>query len=301
MSAFVQTLMEKDGFLEFRPEDRDWVQPYQDGTSIFDDTFTNYWCWGLSFQYVYRIIGDTLAVVYEGLEKTAYCNLLPGPSGELKYAITVMRDIFRREGLTPVFDYVPEDWLPLYREAGFPLEATWDRDLDDYIFRTSDFVNLEGSENKSKRRELHLAAKQGELSHVLLNQETFEDACTVFDDWCSWHKCEDCYYGCERDAFHRIREVWTPRYYGIVAYLEGKPIGFSVTETLKGIACYIFQKNSINFRGMTFYLSYHSCFVPGHPEWFNWGEDMGLPGMRLNKSRYRPTYMLHKYQVVLTG
>ena len=81
--------------------------------------------------------------------------------------------------------------------------------------------------------------------------------------------------------------------------LEGEPVAFALGETLGGCACYSFQKNRENFRGLTFYLSYHCAMLPGHPPLLNWCEDMGLEGLRINKLRYRPSAIVSKYTVTL--
>lgn len=297
MDDFCVRLVEQYGFIEFCAGDRSLLDAYEQGAVFFDLCFTNFWVWKEQLSYVYRIIGDTVAVVYVGLDGTAACILLPGPSRELREAIILMQVFFAREGRKVTFEYVPEQWLELYRASGIPLEISADRDWSDYLYLVSDFAQLDGGTNKFKRRELSLVLKQGQVEFRPLSRDNLDAAVEVFRKWCNWHDCKNCVFGCEQRAFERVKEIWDDRYYGGVVYLNGEPVAFALAETLHDCACYSFQKNADRFRGLTYYLSYHCTQLPGHPPKLNWCEDMGLEGLRENKLRYRPWVIVDKYCV----
>ena len=288
------------GFRPFRPEDHGLVDQYDRDSIFFDLSFTNFWAWDHMFHYRFRVIGDTLAVTYVTLDRVPAAILLPGPSLTIAPAASVIREAFENMGYPAMFEYVPQEWLPLYQEMGIPMDVTSDRDWSDYVYRVADFTNLEGGENKTKRRELKLVAAQGDVVFRPLTRESFDEMLGVFDRWCDWHTCEHCFFGCERRAFARLRDIWDDRrYYGGLVYLNGEAVAFALGETLGGCACYSFQKNTENFRGLTYYLSYHCAMLPGHPLLLNWCEDMGLEGLRVNKLRYHPSEIVNKYTVKL--
>lgn len=299
MGDFCDNLVERHGFSEFCASDRMLLDHYEQGSVFFDLSFTNFWAWYEKFHYVYRIIGDTVAVAYIGLDETATCTLLPGDFRDIRDAIVLMRDVFTQEGRTVIFDYVPEQWLELYRASGLPLEISADRDWSDYVYLMSEFTDLEGKKNKSRRRDLSLFQAQGQAEFRPLSRDNFDAAEVVFQQWCDWHDCENCVFGCERRAFERVKEIWDDRYYGGVVYLDGTPVAFALAETLDGCACYSFQKNFGRFQGLTYYLHYHCAQLPGHPAKMNWCEDMGLEGLRQNKLRYRPCAIVEKYTIKL--
>lgn len=296
-----QEILEKQyGFRKFQPADRLLVDSYSGESIFFDLSFTNFWAWDHMFHYRYRIICDTMAVTYITLDQEPAAILLPGPSRDIREAAAVIQEVFARMGHSAMFEYVPEEWLPLYEAAGFPMEITSERDWSDYVYQVSDFTNLEGGENKSKRRELKLVDAREGVEFRPLNRDSFDDMLEVFDRWCQWHTCEHCFFGCERQAFARLREVWDDKaYYGGLVYLGGAPVAFALGETLGNCACYSFQKNTENLRGLTYYLSYHCAMLPGHPPRLNWCEDMGLEGLRINKLRYRPSEIVSKYTIKL--
>lgn len=288
------------GFRTFQPEDGPLVDRYSQTSVFFDLSFTNFWAWDKVFHYTYRLIDDALAVVYITLDQVPAAIVMPGPSRRIDGAVDLLTELFGALGQPLQIEYVPEEWLPLYHQLNRPMELFSDRDWSDYVYNVSDFLNLEGGENRGKRRELKQFADRGAVEFRPLNEETFDEALMVFQRWCDWHNCTDCYYGCEQRAFARLRKLWNRReYYGGIVHLDGEPVAFALGETLGNCACYSFQKNVENFRGLTYYLSYHCAQLPGHPPKLNWCEDMGLEGLRVNKLRYRPSELVSKYTVIL--
>ena len=297
LTGFRQRLTDYYQFHKFCREDGALVDRYSRESIFFDLSFANFWAWDEVFHYCYRLIGDTLAIVYITLDREPAAILMPGPSRDLSKAVAELQRIFAAEGCPLQVEYVPEAWLPLYRTLGEQVEIFSDRNWSDYVYDVADFVRLEGGENKGKRRELKSINGMA-AEFCPLTRENFDDALAVFEKWCAWHSCRECYYGCEQQAFARVRDIWNLRaFYGGVVYLDGVPAAFALGETLGNCACYSFQKNVENLRGLTYFLSYHCALLPGHPPRLNWCEDMGLEGLRINKLRYRPSEIVSKYAV----
>ena len=301
LTGFLQYLTDHCRFQSFRPEDGALVDSYSRESIFFDLSFSNFWAWDEVFHYRWRIIGDALAIVYITLDQEPAAILMPGPSRDLSLAAAELRRIFAAQGCPLQVEYVPEAWLPLYRGLGCPVKIFTDRNWSDYVYDVADFADLEGGENKGKRRELRsIAALAAEFRP--LTEHNFGDALEVFRKWCAWHACRECYYGCEQQTFAHLRDIWHLRdFYGGVVYLDGAPAAFALGETLGECACYSFQKNVENLRGLTYFLSYHCTQLPGHPPRLNWCEDMGLEGLRINKLRYRPSEIVSKYAVKIEG
>ena len=298
MSDMIGQLMARYGFCPFSVEDAGLFQQYGTDTDFFDLSFTNFWTWGSHFHYVRKVLDGTLAVFYEGVGEQIACILLPGPSRNLRRGLEGACEIFRELGQPAVFEYVPEEWLPLYQEAGIPLTLSSHRDWSDYIYDMSEFIALKGNQNKAKRRELSTFGTMGKAEFTPMTRENFHMTLEVFDRWCGEHDCGSCVFGCERVAFVRIADIWGGQYYGGFACLNGVPEAFAIAETLGGCACYSFQKNARRLPGLTYFLHYHCALLPGHPERMNWCEDMGLEGLRQNKLKYHPCALQKKYQVL---
>lgn len=299
-AEFEERITGRYGFQKFGPEDGALVDRYSRSSVFFDLSFTNFWAWDTVFHYCYRLIQDTLVIVYITLDQIPAAILMPGKSRQIAPALHVLSDLFHRMGYPLQVEYVPEEWLFLYQKLDMPVEIVTHRDWSDYVYEVRDFIALDGGENRGKRRELKQFADCGQVEFRPLKKASFGAAQEVFQKWCAWHSCRECFYGCEQQAFSRIGEIWGKRnYYGGVVYLDGAPVAFALGETLGNCACYSFQKNVKNFRGLTYYLSYHCAQLPGHPPKLNWCEDMGLEGLRVNKLRYRPSELVSKYTVTI--
>ena len=282
LKDFLQWMKEKQGFRPFRLEDRAMVDQYSRESVFFDLSFTNFWAWEEVFHYCWKMVGDTLAVVYITLDQVPAVILMPGPSRRLEAAVHVLRELFGRWGHSLICEYIPEEWLPLYKGLGVPTEVSTHRDWSDYVYDVADFTLLDG---------VHFEPLRPELFHPMLQ---------VFDQWCQDRDCKDCFFGCERQAFARLENIWEEgRYYGGLVYIEEEPMAFALGETLGNCACYSFQKNAVNLRGLTYYISYRCALLPGHPPQLNWCEDMGLAGLRENKLHYRPSRLVDKYTVTI--
>ena len=217
---FLRWMKEKQGFRPFRLEDRAMVDQYSRESVFFDLSFTNFWAWEEVFHYYWKMVGDTLAVVYITLEQVPAGIVMPGPSRRLEAAVHVLRELFGRWGYSLICEYIPEEWLPLYKGLGVPTEVSTHRDWSDYVSDVADFTLLEGGANKSRRRELKLVEEIDGVHFEPLRQELLHPMLQVFDRWCQDRDCKDCFYGCERQAFARLENIWEEgRYYGGLVYI----------------------------------------------------------------------------------
>ena len=301
MSDFIDHLLSRYGFRVITPADRLAFSGYGSNTEIFDVSFTNFYTWNEQFQYVYKALEHVIAVAYIGLDGRAACILLPQGLADLSEAVAEMYGVFSAEGRPMLFEYVPENWLSLYRASGFVCRESVDRDWSDYIYDVAQFIDLSGNRNKFKRREIAAFEKQGQTGFTPLTRRTMDAAQEVFEQWCSRYPCDHCVFGCERRAFSRLADIWEEQFYGGIAWLDGRPVAFAVAETLNGCACYLFQKNAVRLNGLTCFLHYHCAGLPGHPAQMNWCEDMGLQGLRENKLKYKPCSLLQKYSLEIIG
>ena len=301
MNDLISQLTARCGFRTIQAGDRALFAGYGQDSNFFDLCFSNFWCWERQFRYVYKVLKTSLAVVYWSLEGHEACILLPRAGADFEDDIHEVYRLFSELGSPTRFGYVPEQWLPGYRRSGLEFQVMSDRDLSDYIYDVAQFTALSGSGNKCKRRELSAFEAQGQASFVPLTRENFDVTLQIFEKWCGEHRCEDCVFGCEREAYARLADLWDGQFYGGIVSLDGEPVAFAVAETLGGCACYIFQKNARRLNGLTYYLHYHCAQLPGHPDQMNWCEDMGLEGLRLNKLKYKPCAIETKYWLDVIG
>jgi hypothetical protein len=130
-------------------------------------------------------------------------------------------------------------------------------------------------------------------------EDSLYPECTaIFEKWCSAHKCENCYYGCEKRAFERFMEIYGKDRHGVyLAYDGDTPIAFCVWEQINPdtVCCY-FHKNAEPIRGLTYWFS-RDAVTRYDCKYVNLGEDMGIPGLITDKTLLRPCGKIKKYRV----
>lgn len=297
-------------YQEFRPVGKDSAaafRPFQGKCVFGDTTFTLFYIWQDRFHYAYRFIGDTLVVLEYGINDHLTCILLPGGGTDIAPIISELFGLFQHSGLPLYLGYVSEDGLPAYIQAALQLRreliihSTFDD--SDYIYDTESFLALTGGRNKGKRGDLNALLREFPGIHMVSHDEASRDlrqVCTgLFDQWCSVRDCRDCFYGCEKKAFLRFWDIYDPaRHHVGVGYADGYPVSFAISEEINPeMDCYYFQKNALRTRGLTYWLNREMALERTHIKYINLGEDMGLPGLRTDKTGLHPTGFGTKFTV----
>lgn len=304
------TEKEKILFGQFRELDKTakrLFEPYQAVQTFGDTSFSLMYAWGHIFHYAYREFENGIVVLENGMDHRLSCILLRKNEGELVFTIKKLYDMFHELEIPLYFDYVCLQDLHLYKEAaeqmGKMIQIDANEGDSDYLYRTKDFVSLQGKSNKGKRGDLNVLAR--EYPDIRLrfydgqNVEMIDDCKKIFEQWCAAHSCEDCFYGCEKEACFRFFDIFDKRYHQIaVSYAQGRPLSFAVSEKINAdTVCYYFQKNAARIRGLTYWLNREMALRHLDIANINLGEDMGIPGLIEDKKGLHPFVQKKKFFV----
>lgn len=276
-----------------------------------DTTFSLLYAWQNKFQYSYGIINECVILLEKGLDKRISCILPEQDKDLMKKAVETMRQLFGESDMPFYLEYVQEELLEFYKEIAKEMDLDiWifsNRDDDDYIYDTQNFLALDGKKNKTKRGSLNWFLRNypwAEIKYYDGHNETIKEDCLkVFDGWCNGRSCEECVYGCEKQAVVRFFDIFNPQYHKIaVSYWNGSPLSFAVSETIsEDMCCYYFQKNIKPIRGLTYWLNREMVLQCPEITYINLGEDMGVKGLREDKTCLRPIELKKKYTVKLSA
>jgi len=283
-----------------RQSEADYL-PYAPCCRFGDTTFSSLYAWQPMFGYRY-LRGDgwllTAGLSAGGAES---CILMRDPARPLP---EVLRALMPRGPLR--LEYIPEQELPAYEaaaaELGLALQADAEEAFSDYVYRTADYCSLAGRAQKSLRGDVNALLRQyPDIRTEPYRPELADVVLGIFDLWCGGRRCGDCAYGCERKALARFLQVYRePVCFGLLAYSGDTPLSFLMGQILPdGVLDIHFQKNTVRRRGLTYWLSRELALrEPGCP-WLDLEEDMGIPGIRLDKQRLHPHTLKKKYTVLL--
>ena len=282
-------------------------EKYRCKITMGDLSFTSCYLWANSMHYRIRITPHAVFVLGLGADhEIGVYTLFQDNVNLIVDDILMLRRFFADAHIPLRLECVSESDVTLLRELPFSHEVSFDENYSDYIYDNADFSDICGSRNKSKRHEYNRFARlhpdailvQGHFSDTAVRS----DCEAVFDQWCARHSCAECRFGCEKKTFERLKEIEMPNRHllGIV-YEKGQPLSFGFAELLTE-ECVFFhmQKNAVSIDGLSYFL-HRNMALQMHPyvKMINWGEDMGLEGIRRNKSRYRPIEWRKKYSVLI--
>ena len=177
-----------------------------------------------------------------------------------------------------------------------------DRDNFEYIYKTSDLIDLPGKSLRQKKN--HVNAFRRDYvgyEYVDLGPEHKEECLAVADEWLDEHQTtED--MAAERVGIERVFDNWEALgVKGGAIRIYGKIIAFSIGEYIHPkLAVIHFEKANPNVRGS--FQIINQEFVShawADTEFINREEDMGIDGLRQAKESYHPDHFAEKYDVYL--
>lgn len=168
------------------------------------------------------------------------------------------------------------------------------RDMDDYVYRTKDLIELKGKKYHAKRNHLNYFQSTYDYTYHTITQESIP---RCYQAVCKWIRERNDDPEEELDAMEKLFENYEAL--GVVgAYLEadGRIIGVTVGEEHHGAALIHVEKCDTDYRGV--YVAINQMFLEhefSHLEYVNREEDMGSEGIRKAKLSYHPAFLIEKH------
>lgn len=281
--------------------------PYRLCNTFADTTFSMLYSWNEEFDYHIKEYDGAIAVIDTNKSGKISCMVIM--KNDFKYLEKLICDLYEisknnKQGL--VIEYVSENDIEKYISAakgmGLNIDISTDEIYDDYVYKTEDYINMSGNSNKRKRGGYNYFIRNySDLKCLDYTEDMYCDVMKIFDEWCKCHECRNCFYGCEKIGLERFIKIYDENTAHInVLYSKETPLSFIVCEKINDdtISCY-FQKNAVRIRGLTYYLSRETALKSRNIKYINLGEDMGIAGLREDKSSLHPAFMLKKYTLII--
>lgn len=179
-----------------------------------------------------------------------------------------------------------------------------DRNGSDYVYETTDLINLSGRKYHGKRNHLAQFTRDYNWSYEEISEDNIEDCKKVAHQWCDSHG------GCEkgsgsegegcalRKAFQYFRELELA---GGLIRIDGEPVAFTIGEEINSKTYLVhFEKAVDGYNGL--YAAINHEFAARHLagyQYVNREEDLGIEGLRKAKLSYHPAILIQKYAVTL--
>lgn len=175
------------------------------------------------------------------------------------------------------------------------------RDYFDYVYRSSDISDLEGSKYSKIRNRLNKFKRKYEYDIGLISNENISQVKEFLNRWCLWKDCEsDPLLENEKKAvIFSMDHFFELNLAGIVIILNNKIEAISVFEEInKDMAVIHYEKASPYYDEIYKVINNEAAkLLRKNYQFINRESDMGVEGLRKAKMSYRPDHMIKLYNL----
>ncbi len=196
---------------------------------------------------------------------------------------------------------VPKNKVAIFRNNS-KYHISDDRNNYDYIYKTTDLINLKGTKFHSKRNFVIQFKKRYRYEFRELKTVSQIEECIKLQK--KWSDAKDCYENsslmmenkCTIELlqnFHKLNLL------GGILLIDGTIQGFTISESvIKSTAMVHIEKANVDFRGIYQVINQLFCenFLKQY-EFVNREQDLGFHGLRKAKLSYNPVFMIEKYNI----
>lgn len=269
-------------------------------------TFTNLFMWRDFYNFRYTIVSGLLCIISVPRAGSPYAYSPIGLATDESYreAMFFLKDYFLKNNWEFVFKKVSEDELQRLRAfVKSEADIVFDRDNCDYVYLTSDLVELKGKKFDGKRNHINKFNKLYEYEYVNISSELIDECKRIMEQWCEGRNCS-CQRGdyCEKYANLEVLDNYDILgCKGALIKVNGKFEAFTIGEMLNSDTAVIhIEKANFSINGLYTMINQQFC----KREWFgtkyiNREQDLGQEGLRKAKLSYNPVMLVNKYTVMV--
>lgn len=267
-----------------------------------DFNFSNLFSWDVDDDVGVSLLNNNLVIRRQDYVKGVYFYSILGNNKIDSSLITLLKTIGK-------LNFVPDVIVRgIKNKDKFDIKS--ERDNFDYIFNIKDLIELKGNKYKNARNRLKKFEREYEnldklsvSSTSVVNLKRFKNFQDVFYTWEQAKGLSDKDTMREKRALNRLLEHSRELNMLIIEIKLGdKLVAFSINNIASpGYAVTHFEKAIKIHKYFTSYVIHEVAKMQDKfgIKIVNWEDDLGFPGLRQNKSSYRPTKMLNKYQIRL--
>jgi len=175
------------------------------------------------------------------------------------------------------------------------------RDYFDYIYKSSDIADLEGSKYSKIRNRLNKFKRKYEYEIEFISNENIDQVGEFLKRWCIWKDCEsDPLLENEKKAvMFSMDNFFKLELEGIVIKINDKIEAISVYEGMNDeMAVIHYEKASPYYDEIYKAINNEAAkFLKNNYRFINRESDMGIKGLRKAKMSYKPDHMIELYHI----
>ena len=263
---------------------------------ISEFTFTNLFSWRETYDYKVSLL-DGLIILRSGVSEHVHF-LQPIGTVPIEAMGRVLEDT------KGIFIRIPEDVARFFeKNSRFKVEE--DRNNSDYLYLSTDLVNLVGRKYDGKRNQIKKFKSEYEYNYLDIQNSNARQILEFEEAWCSIKGC-DIVEGLnnERQAIREIVEHFGEfKLNSGVIRIKDKICAVAIAEALnpETLVMHILKADPVIPGLYQVMLNDFLRANAGRFKHVNLEQDLGIPGLRASKESYQPLKLIKKYTISLNG
>jgi len=265
--------------------------------------FVNVFIWSDFFDFKQEIIGGNLCVFAKNKIGCFLC-LPPLGKSPSKMAVKKCFEIMDRknidENISRIENVEKKD-LKFYERMGLKIVFKG----NDYLYRRTDLVNLNGNKYKPKRSALNYFIKHNSFEYLPFEKKDIKACLALYRKWQSGRekKCNDAIYRqmlsdnylAQKTAMDNFKKLeLMGRIIRIKNKIQAYAFGFRLNPDT---FCVLFEVANLGIKGIANFLFREFCKEQQGFSYINCMDDSGLESLKRVKLSYRPCKLIPAYIV----
>jgi len=289
-------------------EDKYLFESYIDKHNIlsYEYTFPSLYLWRKLCNTKYAILDDAFIInKQEEFKGSFFMQPLGYKKENLQGIIKKLIEIRKAYPSNYLFGDVNEEFINDIREyTDFNICSTKDINDSEYIYSTSELINLSGKKFHGKKNHYNNFVKKFNYEVKEVTTPKIKSDCMeLLKRWHSVKEEVDKELIMETDAINDVLcKLDILKLKTIAVYVDNKIVGFSIGEKYANgtMANILVEKADINYNGIYAFINREFLTQQfNETEFVNRQEDTGSEGLRKSKQSYNPIRMEEKYLVNL--
>jgi len=289
-------------FKQIELSDREDVEKITNKYPPYSDfNFVSMWSWDIKGEMRISILNGNLVVRFtDYLTKEPFFSFL----GDNKVDETTKELISfsEKEYNKNFLKLIPENTINNLSKSDFNFSS--EQDSYDYIFSISHFSNMDKWPKHSSSKNIRSFFKS--YPNYVVKNNYIKDLdksnyLKMFKKWADNKGLENSLELNEYKALDRIFQIKQDNVKVISLYVNNILVGFTIYEILsaKYVISHFAKADMECHRGTNDILNWAEAKILDSfgVEYFNWEQDLGIPGLRKSKEKYHPVFYLKKFIV----
>ncbi|MBR1779247.1 MAG: DUF2156 domain-containing protein [Clostridia bacterium] len=283
-------------------EDRDWVRSifHSAETLGSDNTFGNVYFWRESTKIKILKYKSLILRRYIDTDKIVKYRF-PLGQGDVAEAIALLKNDAEQAKLPLVLGGITEDEKKeLQRIMPDQFDFVEEPNREDYIYNTSDLINLSGRRYHAKRNHIAKFKNNYTWQYFDINKGNIPECKRFVDYWFARNlENKPANISEEKVAIHKALDYFD--YFNLlggVILVDFKVVALTIAEAINdNIVDIHFEKALTNYSGVYAMINNEFARRKLSPfQYINREEDLGIEGLRKSKMSYHPCKILKRYE-----